>query len=322
MKTKNKEMVIYQASSGAIELQGDFKKETLWATQAQVASIFGIDRTVATKHIRNILKDKELDSNQVCAKFAHTANDGKVYNVQFYNLDIILAVGYRANSSRAIEFRKWATKTLRGYITKGFVVNPKRIKENYSEFQRAIENIKKLLPQGAKVDNESVLELVSAFADTWLSLDAYDKNQLLSKGATKKSVKVTGEELILDLASFKASLVKKKAATNLFGQEKNSGEVLGIFGNVLQTFGGKELYPTLEEKAAHLLYFMVKNHPYIDGNKRSGAFSFIWFLQKAGIFNRREITPAALTALTLFIAESQPKNREKMIKLILQLLKK
>lgn len=322
MKTKNNGIVIYQAPSGAIELRGDAKKETFWATQAQVANIFGIDRTVATKHIRNILKDKELDSNQVCAKFAHTANDGKVYKVQFYNLDIILAVGYRANSSRAIEFRKWATKTLRGYITKGYAINPKRIKENYSEFQKAIENIKKLLPKNAKVDNESVLELVSAFADTWLSLEAYDKDKLITKGATKKSVKITGEELVRALAEFKILLVKKKEATNLFGQEKNSGEVVGIFGNVMQTFGEKELYPTLEEKAAHLLYFMVKNHPYVDGNKRSGAYSFIWFLQKAGILDRTKITPATLTALTLFIAESQPKNKEKMIKLILQLLKK
>jgi len=320
MKTKNKgEIIIYQAPSGAIELQGDFKEENLWATQSQIVNLFNIDQSVVSRHINNIFKNGEIDKKSNMQKM-HIANSDKP--VAFYSLDVVLGVGYRANSKVAIEFRKWATKTLRGYITKGFVINPKRIKENYEEFQKAIEGMKKLLPKDVKIDNESVLELVSAFADTWLSLEAYDEDNLVTKGVTKKSVKFTGEQMIKALGDFKLMLQKKKEATDLFGQEKNSGEVNGIFGNVMQTFGGKELYPTLEEKAAHLLYFMVKNHPYVDGNKRSGAYSFIWFLQSAKILDRSKITPATLTALTLFIAESQPKNKDKMIKLVLQLLKK
>jgi len=250
----------------------------------------------------------------------HIANSDKP--VVFYSLDVILAVGYRANSARAITFRQWATKTLREHITKGYTINPRVVKNNYAEFQKAIENIKHLLPPGAAIDHASVLELISAFADTWLSLYAYDKDELITKGATKKSVALTAEQLGKALLDFKASLIKKGQATELFGQERSNGNLTGIVGNVMQSFGGQPVYSTVEEKAAHLLYFTVKNHPFTDGNKRSGAFAFIWFLKKAGIFNAAKITPAALTALTLFTAESDPKNKERMIRLILQLLKK
>ena len=167
-----------------------------------------------------------------------------------------------------------------------------------------------------------MVELISAFADTWLSLEAYDEDRLVNKGATKKSVALTADQLYVALAEFKNLLVKKGEAGDLFGAERSSGNVAGIVGNVMQSFGGNSLYPTVEEKAAHLLYFMVKNHPFSDGNKRSGAYAFIWFLNRAGILDRNKISPAALTAVTLFVAESDPKNKEKMVHLILQLLKK
>lgn len=175
---RNKGAVIYQAKSGAIELRGDFSKDTIWATQAQIADIFQVERSVVTKHIRNILKDRELDVNSVCAKFAHTADDGKAYQVQFYNLDVILAVGYRTNSKRAIEFRQWATKTLRSYIVDGYAVNKKRIAQNYEQFLAVVRDIQKLLPEGSMMNAADAVELVSLFADTWLSLDAYDKDML------------------------------------------------------------------------------------------------------------------------------------------------
>ena len=319
---KKNELVIYQTKTGAIELKGDSKKETIWASQAQIADIFEADRSVITKHIRNIFRDKELDSNSVCAKIAHTASDGKTYEIQVYNLDIILAVGYRTNSKRAVDFRTWATKTLRQYIIKGYMINPAVVKKNYAEFQKAIENIKHLLPAGAAIDHASVVELISAFADTWLSLDAYDKDILPKHGITKRSVALTANQLEATLVSFKSSLVKKGEATDIFGVARRADAVSGIVGNVMQSFGGKSVYPTVEEKAAHLLYFMVKNHPFIDGNKRSGAYSFIWFLNEAGVLDRSRITPPALTAITLFVAESDPKHKERMIHLILQLLKK
>ncbi len=314
-----KGVVVFQANNGAIELRGDLAKETIWATQAQIAEIFSIDRTVATKHIGNILKNKEVDAKSNVQKM-HIANSDKPSAI--YSLDIILAVGYRANSARAIEFRQWATKTLRQHITKGYTLNPKVLKKNYTEFQKAIENIKQLLPAGSPIEYGSILELVSAFADTWLSLDAYDKDELSVKGSTKKSVTLTADELVTALLDFKKTLLKKGEATELFGNERARGSVAGIVGNVMQSFGSKPLYPTVEEKAAHLLYFLVKNHPFSDGNKRSGAFAFIWFLHRANILDRSKMTPPALTALTLLIAQSDPKTKEQMVKLVLQLLKK
>ncbi|MBI2075450.1 MAG: virulence protein RhuM/Fic/DOC family protein, partial [Candidatus Harrisonbacteria bacterium] len=247
---------------------------------------------------------------------------GKIYQVQFYSLDVILAVGYRANSARAIEFRQWATKTLRGYIVDGYVINKSRIAKNYAQFLEAIENIKYLLPAGTNIDHRSVLELISAFADTWVSLAAYDEDKLAATGATKRAVVVTANQLVEALGAFKQELIKKSEASDLFGVERHKESVAGIVGNVMQSFGGAPIYPTVEERAAHLLYFMVKNHPFADGNKRSGAYAFIWFLKKAGVLDRAKITPPALTALTLFVAESDPKNKDRMIRLVLQLLKK
>ena len=318
-KQKIAGVVVYQAKSGALELRGDVSHETLWATQAQVAAIFGIDRTVATRHIGNILKDREVDQKSNVQKM-HIANSDKP--VAFYSLDMILAVGYRANTGRAIEFRKWATKILRTYLTKGYTINPKVVGRHYEEFQKAVADIRSLLPAGARVDTKSVLELVSTFADTWLLLDAYDRDSLPKKGATKRLAKLTAEKLSLVLVDFKTELMRKGEATDLFGIERTQGSIEGIVGNVMQAFGGSDLYPTLEEKAAHLLYFLVKNHPFTDGNKRSGAYAFVWFLRSVKLLDTDRMTPPALTALTLLVAESNPKDKDKMIRLILALLAK
>ncbi len=314
-------ILIYQAKNGAIELRGDFKGETVWATQAQIAEAFDAERSVITKHIRNILNDKELDEKAVCAKFAHTADDGKTYQVQFYNLDVILAVGYRANSKRAIEFRKWATKTLREHITKGFTVNKKQVQKNYQEFLKTIESIQNLLPEHIVFDSGAVLDLIKEFSSTWFSLDAYDKETLSVLGKTKKSIKLSGEELVNEIQVFRSELIRKSEATDIFAQEKKVGSVEGIVGNVMQSFGGKDVYQSVEEKSAHLLYFMVKNHPFVDGNKRCGAFAFIWFLRKCKVKGYKNINSGALTALTLLIAESNPEKKEQMVALVTQILK-
>jgi hypothetical protein len=314
-------IVIYQAKSGAIELRGDTSRETIWATQAQIAEVFQAERSVVTKHIRNILNDKELEANSVCAKFAHTADDGKIYQVQFYNLDVILAVGYRTNSKRAIEFRQWATKTLREHITRGYTVNRKQIAKNYDAFMKSVADIQTLLPEHIALDPRAILELVKEFSSTWVSLDAYDKGSLTAIGSTKKSIKLTGAELTDAIAGLRAELIKKGETTDIFAQERNTGSIEGIVGNVMQSLGGRHVYPTIEEKAAHLLYFMVKNHPFVDGNKRSGAFSFIWFLRKARAKKSRNINPGALTALTLLVAESDPKKKDQMVALVTQILK-
>jgi len=239
---------------------------------------------------------------------------------EFFNLDAVISVGYRINSKKATQFRIWATKTLREHIIQGFTINRKRIVENHVKFMRAVESVRALLPAGMKADTGSILELIKTFADTWFSLDAYDKGKFTSVKITKKKIKVEADDLYAGIGELKKSLLKKGTATEIFAAEKTSGAVAGILGNVMQTFGSKELYPSLEEKAAHLLYFMVKNHTFVDGNKRSGAFAFVWFLKKAGKLNLSKISPEALTAITLLIAESQPKDKEKMtglVKLIL-----
>ncbi len=318
-KIVGNEPLVYQTKNGAIELRGDAKKEVIWATQAQIAEVFGIERSVITKHIGNMLRNGEIDEKSNVQKM-HIANSDKP--VTYYSLDIILGVGYRTDSARAIDFRRWATKTLRQHIIKGYTINPKMIKRHYAEFQDAIDNIKFLLPEGSVIDHASVLELISTFANTWLSLDAYDKDELPSKGVTKKNVAITAEQLNQALVEFKNVLIKKGKATELFGHERASGSIEGIIGNVMQSFAGQAMYSTVEEKAANLLYFMVKNHPFTDGNKRSGAYAFIWFLRRAGILEKTKITPPALTAITLFIAESDPKNKDRMVKLVVQMLKR
>ena len=310
--------IIYQTKSGALELRGDFREETLWATQSQIAELFEADRTVITKHINNLLKSEEVSKSNV--QKMHIPHSDKP--VSFYSLDIILSVGYRTNSTKAIAFRKWATKTLRKHLIDGFTVNKTRIAQNYTAFLEAIEDIKKLLPEGGQVDAGSVLELVHVFADTWFSLDAYDRDALVTTGATQREVTVTGEELTKVLLTFRNALMEKGEATELFGREREKWSVVGIVGNVFQSFGGNDVYPSVEEKASHLLYFMVKNHPFTDGNKRSGAYAFVWFLRSAGILDTTKITPAALTALTLLLAESNPQHKDRMVGLVLQILSK
>lgn len=314
--------VIYQAKTGAIELRQDNNADTVWATQEDISSILDVERSVITKHIRNILKDKELNANSVCAKMARTASDGKTYQVQFYSLDVILAVGYRTNSSNAISFRQWATKTLKEHIQKGYTINRQRIKANYDEFLKAVDNVKCLLPVGTAIDNTQVLELITLFADTWFSLDAYDRDKLSVKGATKKKVTLTAEKLNKALHELKRVLVAKGEATEIFGIERDKDSVMGVVGNVMQSFDGNDLYPSVEEKAANLLYFIIKNHPFVDGNKRSGAYAFVWFLNQAKVLDVKRMTPSALTALTLLIAESSPKDMKKMIGLVCTVLAK
>lgn len=319
MKTQKikKEVVIYQAKSGAIELRGDFGMETVWATQAQIVDIFEIDQSVVSRHVKNIFKDGEVSEKSNMQKM-HIANSDKP--VILYSLDVILAVGYRANSAKAIKFRQWATSTLRKHLVDGYTINKSRIVKNYDAFLQAVADVKALLPVGTAVDTESILELITMFADTWLSLDAYDKETFTTKGATKKSVKITAEMFAGALASLKESLIVKGEATDLFATEREKGSLAGIIGNVMQAFGGKDVYTTVEEKAAHFLYFVIKNHPFLDGNKRSGAYAFVWFLAKAKALDTTRITPPALTAITLLVAESDPSHKDKMIGLILTML--
>lgn len=316
--------MIYQASNGAIELRGDATNETIWATQAQIGEAFSVDVRTVNEHLKNIYKTDELKEGSTVRKFRIVQKEGKrdvEREVNHYNLDAIISVGYRVNSKTATQFRKWATKTLHEHITKGYTLNRKRINQNYQAFLESVSEIQALLPEHVTLDPRNVLDLIKEFANTWVSLDAYDKGTLKPIGVTKKSVKLSGQELLEAIGELRKELMRKGEATEFFAAERENGNIEGIVGNVMQSFGGQPLYKTVEEKAAHLLYFMVKNHPFTDGNKRSGAFAFVWFLQKTSAKGGRNMNPASLTALTLLVAESDPKKKDQMTALITQLLK-
>jgi prophage maintenance system killer protein len=320
-----KEVIIYQAKNGAIELRGDFSRETIWATQAQMAEVFGVNSQAVTKHLKNIYKEGELSKKATCSKMEQVQKEGKRSirrSVELYNLDAIISVGYRINSKMGTSFRKWDTTVLREHITDGFTINRKRIGANYGQFLKAVDEIKHFLPEGVAVDTGDVVELVQMFATTWLSLDAYDRSDFPASGATRRQVLFTAEELAAALMDLKRALMEKKEASDLFGAERARDSVVGIVGNVFQSFGGKDVYPTVEEKAAHLLYFVVKNHPFTDGNKRSGAFAFIWFLRSAKLLDPTRLTPEALTALTLLVAESKASEKDRVVGLVLLLLRR
>jgi prophage maintenance system killer protein/predicted transcriptional regulator len=314
------ELVIFKGSKGQVKLRGDFRNDTLWATLDQIAEVFQRDKSVISRHLKNIFSDGELDKNSVVAKNATTAADGKTYQVEYFNLDAIISVGYRVNSTVATKFRQWATSVLKSHITDGFTINRARIATNYADFMKAVELVRALAPKQSNVDTESVLELVQLFADTWFSLDAYDKEALAPGKITIKKVKLTADEFLQCVQVLKTELVRKGEASENFAQERNREAVEGIIGNVMQSFGGNELYPTVEEKAAHLMYFVIKNHPFVDGNKRTGAYALVWFLQKMKVLDTNRLTPTALTALTLLVAESNPADKEKVVALVVLLI--
>jgi death-on-curing family protein len=317
--------IIFQASNGALELKTDTDTDTIWASLDQISHLFNRDKSVISRHIKNIFKEEELEREVVVAFFATTTEHGAIKgktqtkNVVYYNLDLILSVGYRVNSKVATQFRQWATQTLKQHITKGFSINETRIQQNKALFLKTIEDLKILTQHTSIIESGDLLSLIESFSNTWFSLDKYDKSVFPTIG-TKQELLVNASELLNDIQLLKQDLIQKNEATNLFAQEKQKGSLQGILGNIYQTIFGQDAYETIEEKAAHLLYFIVKNHPFNDGNKRSGAFAFIWYLRKAGISFEAKINPAALTALTLLIAESNPSEKDKMIGIVLLLL--
>lgn len=314
--------IIFQTNNGSLELKTDSDIETIWANLDQISQLFNRDKSVISRHIKNIFKEEELDKNSTVAFFATVQKEGKRIinrNIEHFNLDLILSVGYRVNSKIATQFRQWATQTLKQHITKGFTINEFRIQQNKDLFLKTIEDLKILTENISKIDSKNLLSLIESFSNTWFSLDKYDKNVFPTIG-TKQELLINATDLLNDLFVLKGELIQKNEASELFAQEKLQGSLQGILGNVYQTIFGQDAYETIEEKAAHLLYFIIKNHPFNDGNKRSGAFAFIWFLKKAEIQFEQKINPAALTALTLLIAESNPTEKDKMIGIVLLLL--
>ncbi len=310
---------------GEIEVQAKVEDETIWITQKQMCELFGRDKSVISRHINNVFKSGELDRNSVVAKIATTAADGKTYQVEYYNLDVIISVGYRVNSKKATKFRQWATKVLKSYILKGYALNQKRLEKNFSEFQKEIEFLQRAIKSQnlGEIEAKGFLDIVTKYAKSWVLLNQFDENRLeIPKGKEAKFI-LDYDEAVKEIAKLKQNLIEKNEATNLFGLERENS-FKGIIRNIYQTFGGVDLLPSIEEKAANLFYYIVKDHPFVDGNKRIGAFMFILFLNKNNyLYDRRgelKINSNALVALALLVATSKANEKELIIKLIMNLI--
>ena len=321
------EILIYKTPQNEVELKVKLEKETIWLNQSQIALLFDTKRPAITKHLNNIFKTGELKKNSVSSILEHTAADGKIYKTQFYSLDAIISVGYRVNSQRATQFRIWASKVLKQYLIKGYVINEKRLleaKNKFKELQGAVlflqKQSKKELLKGQEAE---ILNLLADYSKTFSLLEQYDKRRLADKKGAKTKFILRYEDSLNIVAELKRELIVKKEASDLFGQERGKS-FEGIIKGLYQTFGKKELYPTIEDKASHLLYLTIKDHPFSDGNKRTAAFLFVYFLDKTNyLFKKsgeRKINDNALVALALLIAESNPKDKDVMIKIIKNLI--
>jgi prophage maintenance system killer protein len=323
------EIIIYQTEDGKSQLEARLQGDSIWLSQKQIANLFGTQRPAITKHLANIFKTKELAENSVSSILEHTAEDGKKYETKFYNLDAIISVGYRVSSTRATQFRIWATQTLKDHLVKGYTLNEKRLKEQeekFKELNQTVEFLKATISnkQLSKEETQGLLEIISMYTRAFILLNQFDSNTLQLETSDKPlTYEINYEEAIAAIQQLKQRLISKNEASELFGRQR-AGGFHGILNSVVQTFGGHYLYPSVEEQAAHLLYFVIKNHPFTDGNKRIGAFLFVWFLHlnKHLLRNRNEvkINDNALVALALLIAQSDPSNKELMVKLVVNLI--
>ena len=319
------EIVLYKTPEGDTLIDVKLEEETVWLTQKQLSQLFQTERSVITKHINNIIKTKELQLNSVCAKFAHTATDGKIYTSNFYNLDMIISVGYRVNSKRGTQFRIWANKVLKEYLIDGYALNEKKLKEQtekIKELEKTIEVFSRVTENYQLKQDEfsGILKVIKDYTYALDVLDKYDNKDLAITNTNRQlTFRITYETAKKIITKMK----EKFGASSLFGKEKDKS-LKGTIGAIYQTFGKKELYPSIEEKAAHLLYFIIKNHSFIDGNKRIGAALFLWFLEMNnylyGRDGRKRIADNALVALCLLIAEGNPKEKEMIVKLVVNLI--
>ncbi|MBS1747110.1 MAG: virulence protein RhuM/Fic/DOC family protein [Bacteroidetes bacterium] len=316
------EIVIYKTPDKQTEVEVRFEGETVWLTQMQMAALFNQTKQNISLHINNCFKERELKAASVVKESLTTAKDGKKYKTRFYNLDVIISVGYRVKSIRGTQFRQWATQRLKDYLVKGYAINQKRLDE-LGRMVQLIEQsgkAKSLQLQEAK----GLLEILGNYTKSFVLLYQYDSHNLQTGELSENiTYEIQYDEAIAAIAELKKQLQKKKEATGLFGNEKDDGFKSSL-QSIVQTFSGKYLYPSIEEQAAHLLYFVIKNHSFNDGNKRIGAFLFVWFLEKNKHRFKKsgevKINDNGLTALALLVAQSKPDEKELMIKLIINLI--
>lgn len=326
------EIIIYQSQSGESHLEVKLQDETLWLSLNQLSQLFERDKSVISRHIKNVYDDGELNRSSTVAFFATVQQEGRRTirrEVEYYNLDAIISVGYRVNSKRGTQFRIWATQTLKDHLVKGYTLNEKRLQEQQEKFielHQTIEFLKSTLGTKNISGNEAqgLLEIISIYTRSFVLLNQFDSNSLETETSNKALThEINYTEAIAAIDGLKKKLIAEGEATELFGRQREEA-FSGILNSVVQTFGGEYLYPSIEEQAAHLLYFVIKNHPFADGNKRIGAFLFVWFLHLNKHLLRKggeaKINDNALVALALLIAQSDPATKDSMIKLVINLI--
>ena len=312
------ELIKYKNGALVLDVQVSPEEETVWLTQAQMAKLFGVNSQAITRHIQNIYKQDELNEVSTCSKMEQVQKEGgRIIKrlLNFYNLDVIISVGYRVNSRQGIAFRKWATSILKDYMVKGYAVNQKRL----DALQKTIEIQSKMLSSTLEIDNNDLIKVINEYTKALDLLDDYDHQRVNKPKGKKKAYRLTYQECRLIIDS-----MAKEFNTDVFGVEKEEGKLNGIISAVYQSAFGQDAYPTVEEKAANLLYFLIKDHPFADGCKRIAASLFITFLAKNNILyskNNTKFSNSALVSITLMIAESNPKEKDIMTTLIMNLLK-
>ena len=280
---------VYQSDDGALQLSVSLKNESVWLTQADMAVLFDKNKRTVSEHIRNIFKDEELIEEAVVRNFRTTASDGKSYTVNHYNLDVIISVGYRVKSKNGVRFRQWATKTLKQHLLKGYTLNQERLAQNATELDNVLQLVKRIavLPQNSEF-GAGLVDIIASYTQTFLWLQQYDEGLLNSPKGELGGALTPLNDAKAAITQLKQNLINKGEATKLFAQERDSG--LGaIWGALDQSVFGEPAYPSIESKAAHLLYFVVKNHPFSDGNKRTAAFLFVDFLNRNQLHPRKNL---------------------------------
>ena len=317
-------IIIYQTEDGQTQIDVRLENETVWLTQAQMAELFDKDRTVIGRHIRNIYKEEELEQNITCAKFAHMGSEGdQRYEYTAYNLDVIISVGYRVNSKRGVKFRQWANRVLKEYLIKGYAVNERIRKDQIGELRQLVGMLGRTIQNKPLLSNDetnALFEVVTNYTYALDTLDNYDYERLTIDKTTKEEPFHATYENAMEAIN---GLREKFGGSALFGNEKDDSFKSSI-GQIYQTFGGEELYPSVEEKAAMLLYLVTKNHSFSDGNKRIAATLFLWFLNNNHILYREDgskrLADNTLVALTLMIAESKTEEKDVMVKVVVNLI--
>lgn len=313
------EIVIYKAKDGHIELDVSLADETLWLSQQQMADLFGTKRQAITKHLKNIFISKELDGVSMSSILEHIEN-GKTYRTKYYSLDVVISVGYRVNSTQATQFRIWATQVLKNHLIRGYTTYEKRLAERgIKELQQSIDLLQKTLTRNQLVDEIGAqsIQLIMSYAKTWHLLLAYDEGELPLPEKGEPTTPLNYQDAINAIQSLKSDLNARHEATDLFGNERDHG-LEGILGNIEQTFGGEPLYKSAQERAANLLYFIIKDHPFTDGNKRIACLMFLLYLKLQNICIK--LNENGLVALALLVAESDPAQKDMLVRLIVNLL--